>query len=132
LKKLIKLLVAIVAILIAMVLLCTRCGFLLGPGSDGGEETGGEPEGGSAIEDTVKEDEKGKDEITEIKVTVVENEYFYENERVDLDDLMDRIDAFEEKPEVRIKDDNASRKAYDKLIDRLKEKSIQYTEESPN
>lgn len=65
-----------------------------------------------------------------IQVSVVKNEYFYENERVELDDLMEKITTLDEKPVVQITDDDASLKAYNKLLDKLDGMDIPYVEES--
>ena len=68
--------------------------------------------------------------IISIAISVVENSYFYQNKKITLDDLLIELESIEQEYVVEITDDNASLKAYNKLIDMLSEKSIDYTEVS--
>lgn len=63
------------------------------------------------------------------KITVTDNDYFHDNERIALDDFILIIKQVKsDEVVVEIKDDNASRKAYRKLIERLNEEKIKYVE----
>ena len=64
-----------------------------------------------------------------IKISVVESEYFYDNERITLDDFMIILHGIESDLVVEVKDDNASLRAYNELIERLEEEKIRYVEE---
>lgn len=64
-----------------------------------------------------------------IKVTVYGNEYLHDSERITLNDLLVLIDSTESDIVVEIYDDNASLKAYNSLIEKLKEHRIKYVEE---
>ena len=67
-------------------------------------------------------------EDTIIKVSVVGNEYFYENERVSLDDFISKLEKLEGEVVVEVKDDKASLRAYNNLIEKLEELKISFTE----
>lgn len=71
------------------------------------------------------EDEK---KIIIYSVTVVESDYFYDNSRISLTDFLDILKEEKEKLVVEIKEDKASLKAYNKLIDALEELEIKYSE----
>lgn len=138
-KKLLAVLVLIIGI--AAVVL-TRCGGGLGLGLGFG--TGkGDGDGNKAInvsdekvEDSEAPEADNSDESTDesesektiLKVTVVENDYFYENEKIRLNTLMDRIKETDGDYVVEIKDEQASKNAYEALIEELKEDGIAYTE----
>ncbi len=62
------------------------------------------------------------------KVSVVETDYFYDNERIGLEALVTKLQAVEGDLMVEVVDDNASLKAYNKLLDKLDELDIDYTE----
>ena len=136
-KKLLAVLVLIIGI--AAVVL-TRCGggFGLGLGFGTGK---GDGDGNMAVnvsvekvEDSEAPEADNSDESTDeseetiLKVTVVENDYFYENEKTRLNTLMDRIKETDGDYVVEIKDEQASKNAYEALIEELKEDGIAYTE----
>ncbi len=62
-----------------------------------------------------------------IRVSVVGNEYFHENERTSLDDFISKIQTMTDIV-LEVKDDMASLKAYNNLLNRLEEVDIPYTE----
>ena len=64
-----------------------------------------------------------------VEISVVENTYIYNNERITLDDFMAHLAGIEKDLTVEIKNDNAAKRAYDNLIKRLKEKKIRYIED---
>ena len=136
-KKLLAVLVLIIGI--AAVVL-TRCGggFGLGLGFGTGK---GDGDGNMAVnvsdekvEDSEAPEADNSDESTDeseetiLKVTVVENDYFYENEKTRLNTLMDRIKETDGDYVVEIKDEQASKNAYEALIEELKKDGIAYTE----
>ena len=61
-------------------------------------------------------------------MTVHEKEYIYENTTMSLDDLINKLMNIEGDIIVEIKDENATLKAYNKLIDALEDKKIEYKE----
>ena len=63
-----------------------------------------------------------------IQINVVENEYFYENERITLDDFVNKTKQIDGDFVVEVKDDNASLNAYNDLIDRLEKEAVRYVE----
>ena len=84
------------------------------------------------IETTEKEDEDSEDvyEGAILMITVVESEYFYENERIALEDFVAIVEGTEGELVVKIKDDRASLKAYNKLLDELDKLNVEYIEET--
>lgn len=73
--------------------------------------------------------EKQEDNCEAIEVSVVAKDYFFENERISLDDLISTIVNTDGEFVVEVTDDNASLKAYKKLIDALDDLEISYIEE---
>ena len=63
-----------------------------------------------------------------IQINVVENEYFYENERITLDEFVNKTKQIDGDFVVEVKDDNASLNAYNDLIDRLEKEAVRYVE----
>lgn len=135
-----KLLVVLVLIIGIAAVVLTRCGggFGLGLGFGTGK---GDGDGNMAVnvsdekvEDSEAPEADNSDESTDeseetiLKVTVVENDYFYENEKTRLNTLMDRIKETDGDYVVEIKDEQASKNAYEALIEELKEDGIEYTE----
>lgn len=74
------------------------------------------------------DDAENDSEDTIIKVSVVGNEYFNENERVSLDVFISKLEELEGEIVVEIKDDKASLRAYNNLIEKLEELKIPFTE----
>lgn len=67
-------------------------------------------------------------EITEIEITVSENQYYYDNAEISLDDLTELLDGLGKNNIVKIYDDYASAKAYEDLTSLLDEREIPYKE----
>ena len=65
---------------------------------------------------------------TVVAISVVEGKYLYQNKTISLDDFLAELSSFEEAFIVEITDDNATLRAYNKLIDLLKENSINFLE----
>jgi len=146
-SKLFSVRTLIIILLIAVIALGL---YFLGKGLGIGNGNGdGEGQGNTSVEtsqdeasdvenDTVKEEveivkqpEDNNVDVFEgaiIKITVADSEYFYQNERITLDDFMDELSEIDSELVVEITDDNASLRAYDDLIDRLKEEHISYVE----
>lgn len=139
-KKLLGILALLVILAIIILFLLGGLGWGTGGGSGEGKE-GKEGNESTRTEETQESpkiennetpspEEETEEKETIIKVSVVESDYFYDSERVDLDTLAEIIQEFDEKPTVKIIDDNASLKAYNKLLDRLEELEISYLEEN--
>lgn len=104
-----------------------------GGGIGGGK---GEGEGnGNTVNSETQEDENTEKDGNEddyegaiFSVTVAGNDYFFNNERIKLEDLMEKLETVEGAFVVEIKDDNASLKAYNNLIDRLDNANMRFIE----
>ena len=66
--------------------------------------------------------------VYEFEILVSEKEYYYQNAPIKLDDFISLIEKTDSKVIVYISDNNASRKIYKNLTDKLKEKEIQFEE----
>ncbi|MGO5019362.1 hypothetical protein ACTQ32_02335 [Roseburia faecis] len=137
-----KILTIIVVIIVVAVLLLLGAGLGFGKGNGKGD---GKGDGGAKVENsqtkadneenkTIDVDDasdkasEGKEISIAVKISVVGNEYFYDNERLSLDELIAEIQKIDDSIVVEIKDDNASLKAYNAMIDALDENSINYIE----
>lgn len=69
-----------------------------------------------------------KDAIYRFDVLVIENEYYYQNRQIIIDELIALIKEVSGEKIVVISDNNASKKAFNKLIERLKKEDIPYEE----
>lgn len=67
-------------------------------------------------------------EITEIEITVSENQYYYDNAEISFDELTELIDGLGKNNIVKIYDDYASAKAYENLTSLLDKCEIPYKE----
>ena len=70
----------------------------------------------------------GVEELESLKVTVAGNEYIYDNKKVTLDELIDRIKSLDKNLPVKIADEGSSLKAYKALKAKLSENSISFIE----
>ena len=119
--------ILLAVLVVAALLLLGRGGSLLGIKSNGNvnskfrgiSELNGLSDG--KVENV---SEKGKSDDLLCKITVSDNDYFYENERISLNDFIDMIVQADDEMIVEIKDDHASKRAYDELLDKLTEKKI--------
>ncbi|MDY6156240.1 MAG: hypothetical protein SPH96_06895 [Agathobacter sp.] len=134
-----KILAIIVVIVVIAVVAMLGIGLGFGKGSGDGSGDGKTNTSQEAInteehnmveeQTEVEQDDAGNDsEGTIIKVSVVGNEYFYENERVSLDDFISKLEMLEGEVVVEVKDDKASLRAYNNLIEKLEELKISFTE----
>ena len=133
-----KILAIIVVIVVIAVVAMLGIGLGFGKGSGDGSGDGKTNTSQEAINteehNTVEEqteveqdDVENDSEDTIIKVSVVGNEYFYENERVSLDDFISKLEKLEGEVVVEVKDDKASLRAYNNLIEKLEELKISFT-----
>lgn len=67
-------------------------------------------------------------ESGEIRITVSEEAYLYDNAEISFDDLVDLLDGLADGTAVAVQDDNAAQRAYQQLMDALTERNIAYTE----
>ncbi len=102
-----------------------------GIGFGAGNGTGfGNSDEGSRIEenqDDYNEDNGFSEEII-LAVTVSGNDYFYENEKILLEDLLEKVKEIESEVLVEVKDEDASFNAYQNLLDKLDELNVNYRE----
>ena len=127
--------ILLVIVVIVIIAIAVMLGLGLGFGNGSGDGKGdGKPntvQEDSKIDESEKPTEKNAEEDNKgviIKVSVVGNEYFYENERITLDDFISKVKEIEGDLVVEVKDDKASLKAYNSLIDRLEELKVSIIE----
>ena len=109
-----------------------KFGFGFGSGNGSGDKNANTVQNKS----TVKTNEEVSKTMSEdsnkggvMKVSVVGNDYFYNNERISLDDFVSKIKETSGDISVEVKDDGASLRAYNDIINRLKDLHISITEE---
>lgn len=90
------------------------------------EETTKEKTDGGGNENSI--DSKGEATITTIAILVSENEYFYDNKPVGLDDIVKLIEDANGKVIVELTDNKATYKVYSGLIEKLEELEVEYVE----
>lgn len=138
------LVVLLLIVIVLLIMFGVGLGFGKGSGKGDGEGDRGKGDRNMLAEEvqdeaeTKQEDTSVKDVILQkledseenivFKVNVVGNEYFYDNERIELSDLLLKLDDVSDEASVEVKDDNASLKAYNALINALEDKHITYTE----
>lgn len=61
-----------------------------------------------------------------IEITVSENKYFYENHEISFDELVEVLDDLDENTSVKVSDENAALKAYERLTNALEERKIPF------
>ncbi len=121
-----KLLPAI-AVVAVIGLIIYGIGFGFGSGNGRGD---GEGDGTTKVESNVENNDPEVDyyEGAVYPITVNESDYFYNNERVTLEEFLTILTKTGDKVVVEIKDDNASLNAYEALVDALKKEHISYVE----
>ena len=140
-KKASGFLFVIFILIVAAILLFGKLGIGFGFGAGSGNGTGeGNGTTNTTQEEAVSDSEKetvesedktaASEEGTILEISVVKSDYFYENKSISLDDLMEIIKSIDGKVVVQIADDNASLKAYNKLLDALEEIGVSYIEET--
>jgi len=105
-----------------------------GLGGNGGGGDGAVPAmADTSAPETVSETDVTTEEIEYISITVDGNSYLYNNKKYDIDnadELIGDIKSLDEKLTVRIKDENASVKAYETLTKLLSDNDYSYIEVS--
>lgn len=123
--------VAAIALIVVLVVVAVVAviGFLTDGFGLGGGQGDSEGEGNvSASESESETPEPLVEELDFLSVTVSENEYLYQNSRLQLDELMERLVTDAADTKVKVTDENASKKAYQNLIAALEDKKIHYIE----
>ncbi|MDE6519369.1 MAG: hypothetical protein K2K91_02770 [Ruminococcus sp.] len=69
------------------------------------------------------------DEIQYVDILVSGSDYIFNSKKMTSDEITAEINSSEDDFMVRIVDDNASKKAYDELINALKDNDIKYIEQ---
>lgn len=134
-------------VITVVVLICYGIGGGFGGGLGSGEGSGNSKvkvsDEGSTVTESVEEVTPTTEPIEEssemqagedvfegavLAINVVGNDYFYNNERIALEDFMVIVKEVEGKLIVEVKDDNASLKAYNNLLDELDSVNIDYVE----
>ena len=126
-KKIKKLIVIVAAIIIILSLLGIGLGFGRGAGK-GAESVPGNTSVSSQTSGSLSQSENILNDRKIISISVVDNDYSYENKRIALEELTRILAEIEPDFVVEITDDNASLKAYNRLLDALDSLSIPYTE----
>lgn len=123
----------IVLVIVAIALTFGNCvGSGLGGGDGKGEGSGSG--NGNGTENVTAQETANNDETEDEKtgaaysITVVESDYFYNNDRIELEAIVELLQSTEGKYVVEIKEDKASLKAYNKLVDKLEEMGADYIE----
>ena len=112
----------------AIILLLGFGGFGFGGGKGDGEGDG------DSTQAAVSEEESAEAPVVEnidyVNVTVSGNEYIYDNQKLSLEELINRLTGMELDVPIKLTDDNAALDAYQQLIDALDEHKIKYIEEN--
>jgi hypothetical protein len=137
-KKVLKLAVKlwkpiIVVALVVVIILLVLHGFGFGIGSGKGDGQGDGTVNTEMVQETTSAEEESKKvgdtyEGAIIKVNVSGNDYYYDNEKITISSLIDKLRQINGDFYVEITDENASKNAYDKLKKQLKENGIKYYE----
>lgn len=124
----------VVGIIGALVFLVIILGLVIGFGGLGSGEGNGTSGNDSTeimsteIETKMQEETEGDSQKDTICITVVENDYFYDNNRIEIDELLEILQSKKADFVVEINEDKASLKVYNKLLDALDELDIIYIE----
>lgn len=121
--------IILVAVLVVVAIVAV-VGFLTDGFGLGGSQGDDEGEGNVSAEESNETEVSDTDvkELYFLDVTVSENEYLYQNSRLQLDELIDRLLTDAADTKVKITDENASKRAYESLISALKNNKIHYIE----
>lgn len=131
-KAFLGFLAAVVLIGVALFLLHKFHLFPFGSGSGDGNGSGSETSVSSAIDEsspvetTITAITTNVEEITYVDVTVNGNSYIYQNQTMELDQLLKELDQLDPDITVKIKDERASLKAYQNLTDALDDRKLNY------
>ena len=114
--------VAVIAVAAAVALGVFTNGFGLGGGKGDGEGEGNV----SSVQSESEKSEPVVEELDFLNVTVSENDYLYQNSRLQLDELMSKLVTDAAETKVKVTDENASKRAYKNLINALEDEHIRY------
>lgn len=102
---------------------------------DGNSSVATNQETSSSEENDVVDSEEENSENKEdeydgaiLAITVYENEYLYDNEEISLAGFIEIVKAVEGEFVVEVKDNNASLRAYNALLDKLEEMNVNVVE----
>ena len=128
------LIVILLVLIIVAVLLFRKGGFGFGNGSGNGNGEAAVPANAEAVTESDSETSATTTIQTEetkyFEVTVSGNSYIFQNVPYEsLDELINTITSLNEKYDVKIKNEEASKNAYDNLVDALKENGFAVIEE---
>ena len=130
-KKLIGIVLAIAIIAAILFIFGGKFGFGLGNRNGNGAVESVEQDNNIDSEQagvTESADSKEDNIDNTVKVSVAGNDYFYDNEKIELDTLIQKISEIEGHYVVEVKDEQASKNAYEALINALEDNGIAYTE----
>ncbi len=121
--------IAVIIVVVVVVAAAVIVGFLTdGFGLGGGKGNDEGAGNASSVQSEPNTSEPVVEELDFLNVTVSENEYLYQNRRLQLDELMDKLVVDAADTRVKVTDENASKRAYKNLISALEDKNIHYIE----
>lgn len=121
--------IAIIAIVIvAVVIFLGFGGKGIGGGKGNGKGSGTKEATTISVEEVTEEILVTTEELKYIEITVSGNEYIFQNQKYEMDELISTVKKQAESLDVRITDDHSSIKAYKYLTEALSENSIHYIE----
>lgn len=121
-------------VLLLSSLIILGCGILLNACSDTSEENSKELEESTNQSEYEgegggnPEEESTKEEVKVISILVSADEYIYEEESLELDEILDMVKKVEGEFYVKLKDNKATHKAYSKLLKELQALEIKIEE----
>ena len=125
-KKVLRILLVIIIVVI-MLLFLKGFGFGLGKGLGEGGKDSKVTKTSEADKTDSKESEKDSEE-TLVKVSVIEDGYVYDSEKIELEELIEKLNQTGGDCKVEVIDDKATKNAYDALIEALESNNIHYME----
>ena len=115
-------------IIIVLIIIFIISKFFGGLGLGNGNGKGGnDDDSNKSHTEQTKDDDDNEQEV--VLITVVKGDYFFENERIELEDFIKVLEEKDNDFIVKVKDDSATKDAYGELIEKLDTMMIQYVEE---
>lgn len=131
--KTVIIILLVAAVIIALLYFGFGMGFGSGTGTGNSKEVSTQEQTDDIEEEeTVIESETSEDseiESTILSVTISGNDYYYKNNRIELEELIKVASQIEGRKVVKIKEDKASLKAYNELVEALEAARLIYEEE---
>lgn len=116
-----------IGVIIVVAVIAVAAAVVFGVFGLGGGKGDGEGEGNvSSVQSELEVSEPVVEELDFLNVTVSENEYLYQNSKLQLDELMNKLVTDAADTKVKVTDENASKRAYKNLINALEDKHIRY------